>query len=175
MTKPIIMLIDDNPISEVKIALAKEHHDRTDVFSNLCRAGHVKVSADNNPAMISCENEGEIFTEERNHFPSTVLMARLQLAVAAGRSCTNTPSDTEHASVIQHQLDAYRYAICAQNMGKKYGIGKSPLLSAGYRTRVDTAWIDDELADAVACGYSNISKITEKITATVKPPKGIRP
>lgn len=154
----MLMLIDDDPVSEVKMALAKEHHDRTSEFGRLCNIGHVKVVEDNDPINIRCRIEDEYFAEERTRFPSTLLMAKMQLAIAAGRSCRNE-RDIK-AEVAQHKLDTYRYT---------YGGARD------WKSRQALMDIYSPVAEAVARGYSNVSTITKELTATVKRPKGLRP
>jgi hypothetical protein len=162
--KPVIMLIDDAPIPEVAMARAQEHHERTSTFGRLCNEGHVKVLLDCDPVSVRCEIEGEIFTEARDQFPSTVLMARLQLAIAAGQSCKNRPPELDHA------VDAMRYAWSHAYRGMTH----------------DAVWLDEahgydafehvQRSEVIAQGYSNVSKITKKITAAVKARRGgLRP
>lgn len=95
------MRSDQAHVQDVLLALAKEQRDRSDVFSALLRAGHVSVMEDNNPALIRVRIEDEYFEEERSRFPSTGLMARLQLAIAAGRT------DRDH--IHTNELDAANY------------------------------------------------------------------
>lgn len=165
--KSLIMLIDDDPVSEAKMALAKEHHDRTSAFGRLCNEGHVKVVEDNDPINIRCRIEDEFFAEERSRFPSTLLMAKLQLAIAAGRSCRNDPKD--ETETAQHQLDAYRYAYGGRAMGNSAPLG------VRYGKSSHMSWMSAPVSEAVATGYNNVAAITKKFTATVKRPKGIRP
>lgn len=109
MKKPVIMLVDDEPIPEVAMAQAMEHHARTSEFGRLCNLGHVRVMETCDPNFIHCEIEGEVFQDDRNSFPTTELMARLQLAIASGRSCKN---DVKVES--SHQLDAYAYGFMSE-------------------------------------------------------------
>jgi len=99
------MIVDDVPISEIRMARAKEHEARRDAFGKLVAVGHVKILLDCDPEVIRVQVEDEIFTDARTDFPSIVLMARLQLAIAAGQSSQNSPRD-EYDTV-----DAMRYAM----------------------------------------------------------------
>lgn len=151
--KPVIMLVDDEPIPEVAMARALEQHERTSEFDRLCNLGHVRVVQDNCASHITVQIEDEHFTDIREEFPSVQLMARLQLAIAAGRSCRNTPSDW-----FEHQADAFRHLYAR-------------------RTSPDAVWLDEGdlyVSDAVAQGYSNVAKKTkrQRVTAAVK---GLRP
>lgn len=73
----------------VKMALAREQHDRRGAFQNLQAHGHVRIATTEQPAHITVQIEDEFIDDDRERFPTTNLMARLQLAVAAGRSCRN--------------------------------------------------------------------------------------
>lgn len=145
------MVTSDEPIRDVQMALAKEHHERTTEFGRLCNLGHVNVVEDNCATHITVEIEGEYFTDIREKFPTTQLMARLQLAIAAGRSENNgsvfTIDKMEH---MIKQLAAYRDIYPQPQWGN-------------HRQFVhdENIWTRDE---AVAQGYENVSKIT----ATVK-------
>lgn len=86
-----LIVTDDAPVTDVKMALAKEHHDRMEVFQELCMRGVCSVIIDNHPMKISVQIGEEIFQEPRPVFPTTVLMARLQLAIHAGQSNLNHP------------------------------------------------------------------------------------
>lgn len=152
------MLVDDAPIPEVAMARAAEHHARTTEFGRICNEGHVRVINDDDPLNIRCKVENEVFSCPRDVFPTTELMARLQLAIAAGLSCTKLPREE-----FEHQMDAYRYMI----QGRK----------------VDRVWVDEHYGapriemdwartEAVAQGYNNVAKKTKKVTAAVK---GLRP
>jgi hypothetical protein len=152
--KPIIMLVDDEPIPEVEIARAAEHHSRTTEFGRLCNEGHVRVLNDDDPLTIRCKVENEVFSCRRDIFPTTELMARLQLAIAAGLTCRKLPRTEFH----HHQVDAYAYA---------YGLIHKKVWVDEHYGAPD--WARDE---AVAQGYSNVAKKTRKVTAAVK---GLRP
>lgn len=157
--KPVIMLIDDEPIPEVEMALAQEQHNRTSEFGRLCNEGHVRVLLDCDPNYVRCEIEGEIFSELRENFPSIVLMARLQLAIASGRSCKNQPPERDHA---------------VEDMRQMWQRGN-------HGRQTDYVWkdeIDWARSEAISQGYSNVAKITKgrKVTATVKARQGgLRP
>lgn len=89
MKRQMQLVISDAPVQDVKMALAKEHHERTGVIGLLMNQGHIKVLPDEDPAFIRLQIEDEIFKEERARFPTTTLIARLQLAIHAGKSERN--------------------------------------------------------------------------------------
>lgn len=102
MTKtPIIMLVDDAPIPEVAMARASEHHRRTSEFVRLCNGGHIRVLQAEEPDFITVEIEGEQLSDRRDSFPSTLLMAKLQLAVKAGRSNRKTFTADYHIATAR--------------------------------------------------------------------------
>lgn len=88
----VIMTVSDNDdwlVQESRMAKAKAHHERTSLFGQWCTAGHITVMEDNDPVNIRLRIEDEFFAEPRDRFPSTTLIAKLQLAIYAGRSCKN--------------------------------------------------------------------------------------
>ena len=136
-----------NALKDLKLALAKEQHLRTSEFGLLCNLGHVRVVEDNNPARITVAIEDERFSDERTKFPSVQLMARLQLAIAAGRSEKNVLAGAWHDQKI-------------------YGGPDGGGIRAGIAPCIWDRW------EAVSQGYANA---TSELTATVKRPKGLRP
>lgn len=95
MKRQMKMLItDDGPVQDVLTARAKEHHERTTEMGRLMNLGHVRPVEDNCATHITVEVQDEFFTDVRERFPTTELMARVQLAIAAGRSCNNGTSMT---------------------------------------------------------------------------------
>lgn len=156
------LIITDDPVSDVKMALAKEHHDRTQKLRELVAAGHVTVLEDNDAVRVRLQIEDEVFGEERQCFPSTELMARLQLAVHAGRSERNNQTIRDY-----HASDAMNYAA----LGKSYHQQLSRINpdDPAFFMPGDNIW------------YEEAAKIPAKITATVKAKakaalrKGLRP
>lgn len=73
----------------VKHALKLEADARQAAFNTLVQAGHATVMCDERPDTIRVRVDEEFFTDSREAFPSTVLMAKLQLAIAAGQSDRN--------------------------------------------------------------------------------------
>lgn len=150
------LIITDDPVSDVKMALAKEHHDRTIKLGELVTAGHVTVLEDNDAVRVRLQIEDEVFTEDRERFPSTELMARLQLAVHAGRTERNNQTLRDY-----HASDALSYAVAGSKYHQQLArIQRSddPAFMPG-----DRLWYYEEAA---------------QITATVKPKvlrKGLRP
>lgn len=152
------LIITDDPVSDVKIALAKEHFDREVKLGELVTAGHVTVLEDNDVVCVRVQIEDEVFTEERRRFPSTELMARLQLAVHAGRSERNNQTLRDY-----HASDALSYAVA----GSKY----HQQLARIHRADDPAFMPGDRL------WYEEAAKIPAKLTATVKKAlrKGLRP
>lgn len=162
MKNQMKLVITDDPVSDVKMALAKEHHDRTMKLGELVAAGHVTVMEDCDAVRVRVKIEDEVFSEDRERFPTTELMARLQLAIHAGLSERNRVKimGDNHAS------DAMAYAALGKSW-KSYHQqlsrmprGADPAFMSG-----DRLW------------YDEAAKIPAKITATVKKAlrKGLRP
>lgn len=78
------MIIEDAPVRDVKMALAKEKHDRTLVIDKLVNSGRVRVMQDDDPVNVRLRIGEHYFSCLRSEFPSTVLVANLQLALRAG-------------------------------------------------------------------------------------------
>ena len=147
-----------NALKDLKLALAKEQHLRTSEFGRLCNLGHVRVVEDNNPALITVAIEDERFSDERAKFPSVRLMARLQLAIAAGRSENN-------GSVLK--LDDL---LKAKDTISSYGWpGGGMHYESNAYIEAPAVW---DRWEAISQGYANASA---KLPPAVKPPKGPRP
>lgn len=148
------LVISDDEVGLVKMALAREHHDRMVAFQHMQGQGHVKVVTNEQPAHITVQIEDEYLDDERGRFPTTHLMARLQLAIAAGRSCRNLRKEDQG----DHAVDTMSYAMQARH------VGKSALLGMGYSSEVH---IGDMLYPA---------PLKKRVTAAVKKfAKGLRP
>lgn len=144
----------DAHVSDVRLALAKEHHDRLDVLQGLVGRGHVTIVQDENPATVTVQIDDELFSEPRDHFPTTVLMARLQLAVHAGKSDL-------HRVMPDHQADAISYTA-----------GSIPdIIYHTYGDEHIGNWIDRKRATTI---FPEATK-RPRVTATVKLRKGLRP
>jgi hypothetical protein len=155
-----MIVIDDAPVRDVKMALAKEHHDRTTVLHLLMQSGSVRVVQDCQPSTISVQIGDEVFTDQREAFPSTQLMARVQLALHAGQACKSQPDPSAGdpyrmmGEALHRQLEQVRM----------------------YDTDV---WLNPPVwSEAMELAHSNTAQITRdarKITAAVKFRKGLRP
>lgn len=159
MKRQMQLVISDAPVQDVKMALAKEHHERTGVVGLLMNQGHVTILKDEDPAFIRLQIEDEIFKEERARFPTTTLIARLQLAIHAGKSERNV----ERVEVASRNMAKHAALGMSYHMGDQmHGVPK------GYKSWEEVApW-----ADALETGYNNVARIT----ATVKKfRKGLRP
>lgn len=106
------LLVSDRPIGDVEVARKKEHHARFKRISTLIAQGHIRVVDDNNADAISVQIEGEVFSSARMDFPTIELLARVELAIAAGRSelhaikMGSSPPDPR-----DHYYDAMQYII----------------------------------------------------------------
>lgn len=109
-------------VAIVQMALAREQHDRRGAFQNLQVHGHVRIATTEQPAHITVQIEDEFIDDDRERFPTTNLMARLQLAVAAGRSCRNLRDEDIYASTN------FDYTV---NTGRR-SFGKSEIFTMGY-------------------------------------------
>lgn len=169
------LVISDAEVSLVQMALAKEQHDRRGAFQNLQVQGHVKVVQTEKPAHITVQIEDEFIDDERARFPSPLLMAKLQLAVSAGRSCCNLPEDVPYGLAVSqaintnagaYQRQVLRYEQDSGRLDRPFG--KSILLGMDYGREV-RSWKLDESAP-----YP--SPLKKRVTAAVKKfAKGLRP
>lgn len=176
------LVISDDEVSLVQMALAREHHDRKNSFRTLQDRGHVHVVNSEKPAHITVQIEDEFIDDDRERFPTTVLMARLQLAIAAGRSCRNLRtnddfysndagiSNTINAGKTAHMAQIMKYE---QSIGRLLGrraVGKSQVLAMGYGR---DAHIGDFLNEEPTLFPAPLKK---RVTAAVKKfAKGLRP
>lgn len=143
--------------SLVAQALRVEHENRMNAFRNLQAQGHVTIMMDEQPDVIRVRIDEEYFTDSRADFPTSHLIARLQLAVHAGQSDRKRILDTGKTP-----RDIYR------DFAETYQ--QDPRTIKGVR---DFVW-EDELYDYKVGG----DYLHPPITATVKPPKfkkGLRP
>lgn len=111
------MLVTDHEVDLVRLALAKEMHERSEVFQRLCRQGHVIVLQENDPVTIRCRVGDELFECERNCFPSIELMARVQLAVHAGLTCRGMAQAIRGPEIHTWWIDEVA-AVTQQNIGQ---------------------------------------------------------
>lgn len=141
-TQMRMIVTDDGPVHDVKLALAKEKHDRTVVINALFQAGHVQVMADDDPINIRIRIEDEFFAEPRDVFPTTNLIARVQLALQAGLSERNRPRIENY-----HAADAMSYAYgksfheelskkWARSVGEEFGKVTAAVTKTPSRTGV---------------------------------------
>lgn len=128
------LVISDHEVSDVQMALAREHHDRRGAFQNLQAQGHVRLVETADPARIHVQVEDEVLHDERARFPTTVLMAKLQLAIAAGRSCHNVNWDRDDDPYLAMvgKSATQPAMVYEQAIGRLVGrrpVGKSQLLA----------------------------------------------
>lgn len=178
MKRPLIMVIDDEGdtrVHDVKMARAKEHHERTTAMHALMQSGDVTVMEDMDPAIVRVRVDDEFFTDKRDAFPSTQLLARVQLAIHAGRS----DRVRQHKEAVdRHLSDAMVYGISMHSQMEsrvhRRRVGKSEILAMGYGDGATDRAAPMEWYDAMEIAHHN----TAQITATVKPKnlrKGLRP
>lgn len=187
------MLIgDDATVQDVKLALAKEQHDRNAVFNQLVASGDVSVLMDMNPEIVRVRVDTEIFSDARKSFPSSQLMARVQLALHAGLS-DKTASQKERMD--NHMLDAMRFGMHIHKGATK--AWANDLTTTFNRDSHIADFIHDDaqithkvVVDKIdprdfffleeACDLPGGWNPEPEVTATVKPPrtktrKGLRP
>lgn len=116
---PMIIADDDAPVRDVLMARAKEKHDRTAVIDKLINSGRVRVMQDDDPVNVRLRIGEHYFSCLRSEFPSTVLLANLQLALRAGvgdDETTQTPP--YHTGRIEnyHANNAMAYGV----VGRKW-------------------------------------------------------
>lgn len=167
MRKPMNLIVSshDAHVSDVRLALAKEHHDRLNVLQGLVGRGHVTIVQDENPATVTVQIDDELFSEPRDHFPTTVLMARLQLAVHAGKSDLHRMT-----SAIDHQADAMSYTMAGLKQHESRAFRRGLPADVIYHT-----YGDSHIGEWDRMIPSPGPPKRQRFTATVKPPKGLRP
>lgn len=144
----------------VKMAREAEWANRRGTVMNWQARGHVTVLNDCDPDFITVQIEDEKFRCDRNAFPTTKLVAKLGLAIAAGRS------DKNRKEVYgDHIADAMRYA-----MQRRYACATRKELWATYGSGFDETFpVDEDI-------YKQMGG--DVVTAPVKRPskqKGLRP
>jgi len=163
--KTMRLMIDDAPVKDVKVALAKEHHDREQTIRALMAKGRCSVVQDNCATHITVRVDTEHFTDIREKFPTTILMANIQLALAAGLDDRNRKGDP-YDEMSNHLHDAMAYGIQSVYRGGR-SVGKSEVLAMGYDAPV---WTDFALGDYL---YNAEPAVT--VTVKQKFKKGLRP
>lgn len=166
----LIVSSHDAHVSDVRLALAKEHHDRLNILQGMVGQGHVTIVQDENPATVTVQIDDELFSEPRDHFPTTVLMARLQLAVHAGKSDLYRMTREGSSAIDDHQADAMSYTMAGLKQHTSRAFRRGLPADVIYHTYGDShigEW-DRKLPAA------DVTK-RQRVTATVKPPKGLRP
>jgi len=165
--KTMRLMIDDAPVKDVKMALAKEHHDREQTIRALMAKGRCSVVQDNCATHITVRVDTEHFTDIREKFPTTILMANIQLALAAGLDDRNRKGDP-YDEMSNHMHDAMAYGIQSVYRGGR-SVGKSEVLAMGYD--MHSTWDMGDYLDW------KTEANTEALTATVKRKfkKGLRP
>lgn len=98
-----------------RMARKAEHHDRCVMFQRYLKEGHVEVLCDAEPLFVRVQIEDEILKDPRDDFPTTLMMAKLALAIAAGRSHRRQRSENDHTA------DAMSYAF---NAGPQYNYNR---------------------------------------------------
>lgn len=138
---------DDNVLEDIVLmAQAKERLDRTTLFGKWINEGHVTVLPEDNPYYITVQIEDERHREERGEFPSVALIAKLQLAIHAGRSDRNL----------------HPAGLWGGGYVGRIGGGAAPVYHVGEATQ---EWW--HACSALEQAYTNIASIT----AAVKPKK----
>lgn len=100
-----IIVTDDAPVQDVKLALAKEYHDRQQVMRELIAYRRVHVVEDNDASTIRVRVGDQVFACPRETFPTTILIANVQLALYAGVG--NDP-DGPAGLVLSSYLEGYQ-------------------------------------------------------------------
>ena len=149
MVKPQMkMVISDDPVAEALMAKAKALHERATRIGKLFTAGHIVTLREDqtSPAFVAIRIEDEVIVDPRNAFPTVELMARIELALHAGRSHNKVtelvPRNTEIKSF------------------------RMPAALTGYalaEALISPAWME-EWAEVMECAYHNVSKITAAVT-----------
>lgn len=130
-----------------RMARKAEHHERCVMFQRYLKEGHVEVLCDAEPLFVRVQIEDEILRDPRDDFPTTLMMAKLALAIAAGRSHRRLQRIESY-----HAADAMSYA---------FNSGKAP-----YGNRV---WFDEA---SIAVDWQ---KITAAVKPPHRKQKGLRP
>lgn len=88
------VLFTDEPPSKddiLKLALAMEQQQRATTMTKWFNEGLIAFIEDCDPLFIRVKIEDEVFTDPRDEFPTTAMVARVQLAIAGGRNEHRTP------------------------------------------------------------------------------------
>lgn len=114
--------------SLVKQAMWAEWKVRRNAFDQLQAQGHVSIMQDEKPDVIRVRVDEEYFTDSRADFPTSYLMARIQLAVNAGQSDRNAPRMGRDS----HTMDAFQYGTLAhQQIERFYPLKPGYMLEEG--------------------------------------------
>lgn len=124
------LLITDAPAEDVQLARSKEQHVRHDLILQWEREGHLNFMIDNDPGVIRVQIGDEVFPCARDKFPTTTLVARLQLAIASGQSNRNKSprvlddydplaAGTRAHQGMAHQAEAGRYHMFNSDWGRE--------------------------------------------------------
>lgn len=106
------LIITDDPVDDVKMAMAREKHDREQRISALVGSCHVSIMCDDDPVNVRLRIEDQFFSEPRERFPSIKMVADIELALAAGLSDRLTRLDEQREAEIMsyHATDALVYS-----------------------------------------------------------------
>lgn len=131
-----------------RMAAAAKAQQRRHTLQRWMSQGHVSIVNDDDPLNIRVQIEDEYFSGPRETFPTSELIAKLALALAAGQSDTkrNTLQDDMYAQMGAYAFtSSFRVSKTREELGYAY----------------DQCWLDE----------------AAPITATVKPRKqrGLRP
>lgn len=113
----------------IKEAMYREWKARREEFARLQAHGYVSVMADEQPDVIRVRIDQEYFTDKRDVFPTTRLMARLQLAVAAGQTDRNAPSYPARPNPVWRNEPLYDF----KTGGDYLYVDKSPVTATVKR------------------------------------------
>lgn len=134
------MVISDHPVQEALMAKAKDHHERATLVGTWFNKGHIIIRKEDqeSPAFIALRMEDELFVDPRDRFPTVELIARIQLALHAGRSHTKVDANPT-ATEIKARMEGV-WSHGSVGMGRSY--------------------VYEEWADVLETAYANVAQIT---------------
>ena len=145
-------------VQDVKLALAKEQHDRRRTVDIWLMAGDAMLLGDCNPATITLQIEDEKFSCDREKFPTVEMVARMQLAIHAGQSCRNSNFDSQGAVMLDHY---HLRGLCGVNQLQAYG-------NSVQRVWMDeTGQIKQKTLDSLLAPVQGSRRCGKTITAAV--------
>lgn len=158
-TDPIERVGKDH-VAMIKLALAKEHHDRASLIGLWTNQGNISILQTDDPGTITVRLDDEFFSEARDKFPTSTLIARLQLAIASGRSDRNNPAVAQELAQVHH-IGTPRRSLTRDEIFRDDWIRADALASA-YHNVAEITRVEDERI---------IAEITAKVTAAAAVPR----